>query len=54
MEAALLTSKERPIVVLRARPDNGIAAAVSQELPTLGLMLPYTPIHWLLCHAAAG
>ncbi|MBK9657594.1 MAG: carbamoyltransferase HypF [Rhodanobacteraceae bacterium] len=54
VEAALLTSKERPIVVLRARPDNGIAAAVSQELPTLGLMLPYTPIHWLLCHAAAG
>jgi hydrogenase maturation protein HypF len=52
--AALLASKERPIVVLPARADNGIAASVSQELPTLGLMLPYTPIHYLLCHAAAG
>jgi hydrogenase maturation protein HypF len=53
-EALLLSSRERPIVVLRARADNGIAASVSQELPTLGLMLPYTPIHYLLCHAAAG
>jgi hydrogenase maturation protein HypF len=53
-EALLLSSRERPIVVLRARAGNGIAASVSQELPTLGLMLPYTPIHYLLCHAAAG
>jgi hydrogenase maturation protein HypF len=53
-EAMLLTSRERPIVVLRAHRDNGIATEVSQDLPTLGLMLPYTPIHYLLCHAAAG
>ncbi len=53
-ESMLLTSRERPIVVLRARAGNGIAASVSQDLPTLGLMLPYTPIHYLLCHAAAG
>lgn len=54
VEAALLTSRERPIVVLRTLADNGIAPPVSQELTTLGVMLPYTPIHWLLCHAAAG
>ncbi|HWS24978.1 MAG TPA: carbamoyltransferase HypF, partial [Xanthomonadales bacterium] len=54
VEAALLTSRERPIVLAQAHANNGIAAQVSQDLSTLGLMLPYTPIHWLLCHAAAG
>ncbi len=52
--ATLLSSKERPIVVVRAHAGNGIAAPVSQELNSLGLMLPYTPIHYLLFHAAAG
>ena len=53
-EARLLQSRERPVVVLRARPGHGLARSISQDLPTVGLMLPYTPIHWLLCHAAAG
>jgi hydrogenase maturation protein HypF len=53
-ECALLSSHERPIVVVEALPGNGIAPSVSQALPTLGLMLPYTPIHHLLFHAAAG
>lgn len=53
-EAALLASRERPIVVVEAAPGNGIAPSVSQDLPTLGLMLPYTPIHHLMFHAAAG
>ena len=53
-EEALLSSRERPIVVVDARPGNGIAPSVSQDLPTLGLVLPYTPIHHLLFHAAAG
>lgn len=52
--AACLGSRERPIVVLDAEPGNGIARSVSMGLPTLGLMLPYTPIHHLLFHAAAG
>lgn len=52
--AALLSSRERPIVVVRARPDAGIAASVSQGLPTIGLMLPYTPIQWLVLHALLG
>jgi hydrogenase maturation protein HypF len=53
-EARLLAAHERPIVVVAALPENGIAVSVSQELPTLGLLLPYTPLHYLLFHAAAG
>ncbi len=47
-EAALLSSAQRPAVILRQRTDNGIAPSVSLENPTLGLMLPYTPLHHLL------
>jgi hydrogenase maturation protein HypF len=54
LEAELLGAPERPIVVVNARADHGIARQVSQELATIGLMLPYTPIHWLLFHAALG
>lgn len=53
-EAQLLSSRERPIVVVEALPGNGIAPSVSQDLPTVGLILPYTPVHHLLFHAAAG
>lgn len=52
--ARLLESKERPIVVVDAHPDHGLASEISPQLHTLGLMLPYTPIHWLLFHAALG
>jgi hydrogenase maturation protein HypF len=47
-EAALLTSAQRPAVILRQRMDNGIAPSVSLDNPTLGVMLPYTPLHHLL------
>ena len=47
-EERLLTSRERPIVLLRARPHNAIAPAVAPGQHTLGLMLPYTPLHHLL------
>jgi hydrogenase maturation protein HypF len=50
----LLVSCERPIVVVPLRASARLAPSVSQDLPTLGLMLPYTPIHHLLFHAAAG
>jgi hydrogenase maturation protein HypF len=46
--AALLASRERPIVLLPARPDNGIAASVAPALGTLGVMLASTPLHLLL------
>ncbi|MEZ5954742.1 MAG: carbamoyltransferase HypF [Hyphomonas sp.] len=53
-EEALLTDPRRPIVVCPARSDAGIAASVSNGLPTIGLMLPYTPLHYLIFHAAMG
>ena len=49
-ERALLRSPARPIVLLREQPGSGIAPAVAPGLRTLGLMLPYSPLHHLLFH----
>jgi hydrogenase maturation protein HypF len=43
-----LTSPRRPIVILPSRPDSGISATVSPGNNTIGVMLPYTPLHHLL------
>ncbi|MFC1464938.1 MAG: carbamoyltransferase HypF [Candidatus Brachytrichaceae bacterium NZ_4S206] len=47
-EAALLTSKVRPIVLLRRRPDAPLSALVAPGNAYVGLMLPYSPLHYLL------
>lgn len=47
-EEKLLLSPRRPIVILKQRPDTGMAPSVAQGLPTLGVLLPYTPVHYLL------
>jgi hydrogenase maturation protein HypF len=47
-EAALLTSRERPIVLLRRRPQAALSALIAPGNPYLGVMLPYTPLHELL------
>jgi hydrogenase maturation protein HypF len=43
-----LTSPRRPIVILPRRTDAGISGAVSPGNNTIGVMLPYTPLHHLL------
>jgi hydrogenase maturation protein HypF len=48
VEERLLESPRRPIVVLKQRSGTKIAPSVTLGLPTLGVMLPYTPLHFLL------
>jgi hydrogenase maturation protein HypF len=45
---ALLTSAESPVVIAPARPEAGLAAGIAPGQGTIGLMLPYTPLHRLL------
>jgi hydrogenase maturation protein HypF len=47
-EEKLLKSVERPIVILRKKKDSPIAHAVAPYQDTLGVMLPYSPLHHLL------
>ena len=51
--AALLASPRRPIVLLPRRPGT-VAAAVAPGNRSLGVMLPYTPLHHLLLEAIGG
>lgn len=44
----LLQSKERPIVILPRRADTAVAPSVAPGQGTLGVMLPYAPLHQLL------
>ncbi|MBI3864127.1 MAG: carbamoyltransferase HypF [Planctomycetia bacterium] len=45
-----LAGPENTIVLMPARPAGGLAAAVHPGLDLVGLMLPTTPLHWLLVH----
>jgi hydrogenase maturation protein HypF len=47
-EQELLTSTARPIAILDGKPGAAVAAEISPGLGTIGLMLPYTPLHYLL------
>lgn len=47
-EAALLCSSEHPIVLLACRKKTALAAEVAPGIGTIGIMLPYTPLHALL------
>ncbi len=49
-EEALLTSRARPIVLLKKRPEAGkiLASLVAPDNEYLGVMLPYGPFHYLL------
>jgi hydrogenase maturation protein HypF len=48
-ERSLLEGVERPIVLCRKKNNaSPLAANVAPGVPTLGIMLPYTPIHHLL------
>ena len=52
-EKELLESVARPIVLLRKRPGAELVG-IAPGLADVGVMLPYTPLHWLLFHTLAG
>jgi hydrogenase maturation protein HypF len=51
-ERESLLSARRPIVLLQARKEIGIAPGVAPGQNRLGVMLPYTPLHQLLFEGA--
>lgn len=50
-EAAVLASPERPIVALTSR--DVLPAIIAPDVDSIGVMLPYTPLHHLLLDAFA-
>jgi len=47
-EVRLLGGVERPIVLLRQKPGHTLSPAVAPHNRFFGVMLPYTPLHYLL------
>ncbi len=52
-EARLLVSSQRPIVVVK-RGEDRLSPLVAPDLDSVGLMLPSTPLHYLLFHELAA
>jgi hydrogenase maturation protein HypF len=54
-DAALLETGERPIVLLRQSPACEAALpGIAPGLSSIGLMLPFAPLHYLLFHELLG
>jgi hydrogenase maturation protein HypF len=51
-ERKLLSSVQRPIVILNRKRNSTIAHAVAPYQNTLGVMLPYSPLHHLLLNGS--
>jgi hydrogenase maturation protein HypF len=47
-DRALLTSTERPIVLMQARSDSPLPYEIAPDYADLGIFLPYTPVHHLV------
>ncbi|KAA9031174.1 carbamoyltransferase HypF [Niallia endozanthoxylica] len=47
-EEDILTSSEMPIVILQRKSEGILPSNISPGLSTIGVMLPYTPLHHLL------
>jgi len=47
-ERELLASTARPIVLLKRKPESNITREAAPGQDWLGVMLPYTPLHYLL------
>ncbi len=53
-ERKLLLSHERPIVIVPRKVESSVVADVAPGQDTLGVMLPYTPLHVLLLEKQPG
>jgi hydrogenase maturation protein HypF len=54
-QRSILESAARPIVVLEKTAEcDSVLTGVAPGIAHLGVMLPYTPLHYLLFHEAAG
>jgi hydrogenase maturation protein HypF len=49
-ESALLSGREKPIVILRRKEGCPVVEEVAPGNGTLGVMLPYSPLHMLIMH----
>jgi len=49
-----LLSLQRPIVILRRHPEAALPAEIAPGNNTLGVMLPYTPLHYLIFGESPG
>ncbi len=47
-ELELLSGREKPIVLLARRSGSVLLDSIAPGLDTVGMMLPYTPLHFLL------
>ncbi|MDH5662631.1 MAG: carbamoyltransferase HypF, partial [Elusimicrobiota bacterium] len=48
VEEELLSHWQKPIILLKKREDSKISGLVAPNNDSLGVMLPYTPLHYLL------
>lgn len=53
-EWLVLSSQERPIVLMSSRAEHDLSPAVAPNLNKLGVFLPYTPLHHLLLDLFKG
>lgn len=53
-ERGVLESQRRPIVLARRRAEGAVAESVAPGNAYLGIMLPYTPLHYLLMSEVRG
>jgi hydrogenase maturation protein HypF len=47
-EKGLLLSSQHPILLLDRKPNSSLPVEIAPNQATLGMMLPYTPLHFLL------
>jgi hydrogenase maturation protein HypF len=52
VDQELLISHQRPIVILRRRAESSVVRDVAPRQDTMGVMLPYSPLHILLMEPA--